>query len=109
MGGAEDVTSLWDELADELCAASSVTRSTMMGLPCLRVDGAFFASLARDEPRLLVKLPADRVAAMVEAGHGHPFAPAGRTFREWVAVDGTDEDTWRGLLAEARAFVENAA
>lgn len=103
-----DATTLWDELAEEQCTDPAVTRSTMMGLPCLRVDGAFFASLARDEPALLVKLPADRVSSMVADGTGLPFAPAGRTFREWVAIPDADEEVWRALLADARAFVAGA-
>ncbi|MFM2073098.1 MAG: hypothetical protein RLZZ623_3362, partial [Actinomycetota bacterium] len=36
----------WD-LAEELLQRPDVSRSTMMGLPCLRLDGAFFASLDR--------------------------------------------------------------
>jgi len=38
----------------------------------------------------------------VPAGHGERFAPAGRAFREWVAVTVPDRRRWQGLLAEAR-------
>jgi hypothetical protein len=34
----------------------------------------------------LVKLPQPRVGQLIAAGHGEPFAPAGRVFREWVAI-----------------------
>jgi hypothetical protein len=73
-----------------------------MGLPCVRLDGRFFASLDRRTGALLVKLPHDRVAALVTTGVGEPFASAGRVFREWVAVP--DRNRWQALLAEARAF-----
>jgi hypothetical protein len=35
---------------------------------------------------------------------GKPFAPAGRTFREWVLVDHRDPARWAKLIDEARAF-----
>jgi hypothetical protein len=38
------------------------------------------------------------------AGAGKPFAPAGRTFREWVLVDDRDPARWAALIDEARAF-----
>jgi uncharacterized protein (TIGR02453 family) len=74
----------------------------MMGLPCVRLRERFFASLDRRTGALLVKLPARRVAQLIDAGHGEAFAPAGRVFREWVAVPRPDRRRWRGLLAEAR-------
>ena len=49
-----------------------------------------------------MKLPAERVAHLVAAGQGEPFAPAGRVFREWVAAPRPDRRRWRALLAEAR-------
>jgi hypothetical protein len=100
---------LFWQLADELYADEAVTRSTMMGFPCLRVDGAFFASLDHREHHLIVKLSADRVNDLVESNLGDSFAPNGRVFREWVAIPEPDEETWRDLLLEAKAFAnENA-
>lgn len=82
-----------------------VSRSTMMGLPCLRTSGAFFASHDTRTGRLLVKLPASRVQELIADGAAQPFAPAGRTFREWAAVPAGRQDTWTSLLAEAFDFV----
>lgn len=93
---------LFWELVEPMYADPAVHRSTMMGLPCVRLDGRFFASLDRRTGALLVKLPADRVAQLIAAGHGEAFAPAGRVFREWVAVPKPDRLRWRGLLTEAR-------
>jgi hypothetical protein len=78
----------------------------MMGFPCLRSHGAFFASVEPRSGHLIVKLPADEVARLVGSGLGLPFAPNGRTFREWVAVPVPDEEEWRALLADAHAFVD---
>jgi hypothetical protein len=46
---------LWHHAAP-LLGRRDVSRSTMMGLPCLRVRGAFFASFDRRTGDLLVKL-----------------------------------------------------
>jgi hypothetical protein len=99
--GGEEL--FWD-LARPMLADPAVRRSTMMGLPCLRLDGRFFASLDRRTGALLVKLPRERVAVLVDDGTGEPFAPAGRVFREWLAVPRPDRRRWLALLAEARLF-----
>lgn len=91
----------WD-LIEPLYADPAVQRSTMMGLPCVRLDGRFFASLDRRTGALLVKLPQDRVQQVIAGGRGEPFAPAGRVFREWVAVPLPDRRRWRALLREAQ-------
>ena len=95
----------WERLSEELLASDpAITRSTMMGLPCLRLDGAFFASLDKRSGELLVKLPADEVSARVDRGEGRAFAPAGRVFREWLAIDPDSEEEWRNAMAAALDF-----
>jgi len=76
-----------------------------LGLPCLRVHGAFFASFDRRTGDLLVKIPEARVDALIAAEAAHSFAPAGRRFREWAAISPADEAGWRGLIEEAFADV----
>ena len=71
----------WD-IAHTFLKTDSVTRSTMMGLPCLRVNGHFFASFDPRTNSLVVKLPAARVDELIASHLGAPFAPAGRRFRE---------------------------
>ena len=89
------------EHAGAMLERPGVSRSTMMGLPCLRVNGAFFASFDRRTGDLLVKLPETRVDTLVASEAAHSFAPAGRRFREWAAVAPTDEQAWPGLISEA--------
>lgn len=93
------------ELAEPFLLRSGVTRSTMMGFPCLRLHGQFFASADRANGNLLVKLPEARVDALVAAGRAESFAPAGRRFREWAAIPFARSRTWRKLLDEAHDFV----
>ena len=47
----------WD-LAKPLLSDAAVTRSTMMGFPCLRLDGRFLRLRGPQDQALLVKLPA---------------------------------------------------
>jgi hypothetical protein len=91
--------------AEALLAAPLVTRSTMMGFPCLRVDGRFFASFDHQTGALVVKLPASRVDALISSGQAEAFAPAGRRFKEWAAISPGRRRQWSSLLSEALAFV----
>lgn len=94
----------YQRITEPLLARAGVSRSTMMGLPCLRIDGAFFASYDTHTGRLLIKLPASRVQELLAAGAAEPFAPAGRTFREWAGVPESRLDDWTGLLHEGLDF-----
>ena len=96
-------------LAQGLLAQEHVTRSTMMGLPCLRVNGAFFATYDRKSGGLVVKLPAQRVGELLSLHEAVPFAPAGRRFREWAAIPPERSRDWEPLLKEALDFVAGAA
>jgi hypothetical protein len=93
-------------LACKLLDEPDVTRSTMMGYPCLRSDGAFFACVERTTGHLIAKLPADRVQELIGLGRAVPFAPNGRVFREWAAFPVPNRREWRGVLDEARMFVD---
>jgi hypothetical protein len=97
---------LFWKLADTLLADPAVTRSTMMGYPCLRANGHFFACVERTTGHLVVKLPAERVDDLVASGQGISFAPNGRVFREWVGLPIPEEDEWIAFLDEARTFVD---
>jgi hypothetical protein len=91
-------------VAEPLLDDPATTIGTLMGFPCLRVEGAFFATCDHRSGDLVVKLPRHRVAELVDDGRGRPFAPAGRVFKEWVLVPERDAEEWRSLLDEARAF-----
>ena len=104
MDDAAAKKALFWQLAEALLAAGAANRATMMGFPCLRTDGRFFASIQPRTGELIVKLPAVRVLALIREGIGQPFAPNGRVFREWVEVPQADQERWSQLLAEAREF-----
>lgn len=83
---AEAVEARFWQLAQPLLDRAGVTRSTMMGFPCLRLQGDFFATCDRRTGSLVVKLDEDQVNRLLDAGRAEPFAPSGRRFREWAAI-----------------------
>ena len=90
-------------LADPLLEHAGVSRSTMMGFPCLRLNGDFFACCDRRTGDLVVKLTEQRVTELVDAGKAEPFAPNGRRFREWATIPVRRQPSWHALLDEALA------
>ncbi len=88
-------------LAEPLLQQAGVTRSTMMGFPCLRLNGRFFASCDHRTGHLVVKLDEQRVTAMLDVGRAEPFSPNGRRFREWASIPLRRSRSWPALLDEA--------
>ena len=101
---ASPARKLYEDLTDDLLYDPAVGRSTMMGHPCVRRAGRFFASFDPRADCLVVKLPAERVEALIDGSRGEPFAPNGKVFREWVSVPTPDPSGWARLLAEALDF-----
>jgi len=97
----------WD-IAEPFLTRSGTAIGTLMKFPCLRVDGNFFATCDHRTGDLIVKLPHQRVTQLIADGQGRPFAPAGRTFKEWTAIADRDEATWQSLLAEAWTHARNS-
>ncbi len=94
----------WDHVAP-LLASGTLDEGTIMGGRCVRVRGEFLAMPNHRGPGMVVKLPRERVTALVTEGRGAPFSPNGRVFREWLLVPGYDAALWDQLLAEGRQFV----
>lgn len=103
---AEAEEQFWALAARHLDSDDTV-EGTMMGSRCLRVGGEFTAMIHTKTGELIVKLAADRVTALIEAGSVESFAPNGRVFREWALVPATDEAAWTPLLAEAVEFARS--
>ncbi len=98
----------WD-IADDFIASGRVDEGSMMGHHCLRANpgGGFVATVERSSGNLVVKLPKPRVTALVESGEGLSFAPAGKVFREWVAIPVFEPSTWEAYIEESIAFVSS--
>jgi len=73
------------------------------GSRALKVEGRIFASLTKGE--LLLKLPRERVDALVVAGAGARLSTGGGApKREWITVP-PGAANWLSLAEEARAYV----
>lgn len=98
--------SLFWELIEELQLEDPrVEEGTIMGGRCARVSGEFLGLVDYKSSGMVVKLPKDRVAELIDQGVGQPFAPAKKVFKEWVAVPKRDRRRWRSLLRESIEFV----
>jgi hypothetical protein len=82
-----------------------VVEGTIMKSRCLRVGEEFLALVDFKGSGLVVKLPKERVAALIEQGRGQSFAPAKKVFKEWLSVPELDREAWGSLLREGVEFV----
>jgi hypothetical protein len=77
------------------------------GSEALRVGGSIVAMLVQG--RVVLKLPRERVEALIGAGDGEPFdSGRGRPMREWVVLTGDPADDL-GLLHEAVELARSRA
>jgi hypothetical protein len=96
-------TERWLELVKG-SVGGPVTEGTMFGAKGLRTGRKFFAIWWHE--RLVAKLPAPRLAALVEAGEAEQFEPmAGRPMNGWAIIAPAAD--WTGIVDEARAHVES--
>lgn len=101
----EAETLFWKLAATLQAEDGRIVEGTIMNGRCLRVGQAFLAMVDVNGSGLVVKLPRTRVAELIQAGHGQSFAPAGRTFSEWLSVPEVDRRRWLRLLREGVEFV----
>jgi hypothetical protein len=105
--GGDELTAeaRFDAIVEPFSRDPRVTRGAGFGSsPGRSVDGRIFAMLVRGE--LVVKLPRQRVAELVEAGTAGWFdAGKGRPMREWASINVAQAGAWPKLVAEAYEFV----
>lgn len=95
----------YEALVEDLLNNPDVTRAKQRGFGSgLRAHGKVFAMLVKD--KLVVKLPQQRVVALIAAGEGEPYEYGQRRVaKEWVAIASGHEAQWPMLAREALAFV----
>ena len=71
----------------------------------LAVEGKIFTMLT-PKGGFVVKLPKERVDALVDGGAGARFGPGARTMKEWVTIDPAATADWVALAKEAYMFVK---
>ncbi len=74
------------------------------GSTSLKARGKIFAMLVKG--RLVVKLPASRVAELDGQGLGDQFDPGhGQVQKEWLSIGTDSMETWLALATESEAFL----
>ncbi len=105
-----DVRERYEDLVDDLVGIDGVTPprgGSGFGRGALRCRGKIFAMLVRG--RLVVKLPADRVTALIASGDGVAFdANKGTPMREWLSLAPESAVDWLELATEALDFARAA-
>ena len=107
----DEADARWAALVEAMLAAGEATYGAgddgpkrAFGATSLKTNGKIFAMLVKG--RLVVKLPAARVAELSAAGEGRAFDPGhGRIQREWFDADTDDPAAWLALATESEAFV----
>ena len=90
----------WDLAAELQAEDPRIVEGTIVKSRCLRVGEEFLALVDYKGSGLVVKLPRERVAALIEQGEGQSFAPAKKVFKEWLSVPELDRERWSSLLRE---------
>ncbi len=105
MGTEERFAALVDHFRDTPgVSVPDRTGPRRFGSLALKVDGSIFAMLTSGQ--LVVKLPSERVQALIADGTGAPFGTGkDRPMKEWVTVAVEDHDTWVVLAEDALGFV----
>ena len=102
-----DVARAWERIVATLVrerrAEAPSAKRRAFGSNGLKAKGKIFAMLSQST--VVVKLPRERVDALVESGAGDYYDPGhGRRMKEWIALRG-DTRRWLAFAREAHAFV----
>ncbi len=103
-----DATRSFESLGEALSDRDGVTVGAGRGFGsgALKVDGRIFAMLSQG--RLVLRLPAPRVAELIAIGRGGVFdAGKGRPMKEWVTLQ-DDPALCLALAEEALTFTRQA-
>ena len=106
---AHDTKEPFDQLAQVFSDTAGVTlpgesNTRGFGSNALRFGGSIFAMYVRGN--LVVKLPSERVNALVADGQAAYFsANRGRPMKEWAVLLTDDAAKWKQIAGEALQFV----
>ncbi len=107
--GHEAAEARFEDLVDEMVGCPGVTPpsgGSGFGRGALRWEKKIFAMFVRG--RLVVKLPAARVDALVADGDGVRFdANRGIPMKEWLSLDPESRLAWLPLAREALDFAQS--
>jgi len=109
--GLEEPGARFEDLVFQLISVDGVippSGGRGFGRSALRVQGKIFAMLVRG--RLVLKLPVQRVDALVDGGAGVRFdANKGTAMKQWLNLDPESDIDWLPLAREALEFVRDTS
>ncbi len=97
---------LFDSIAQEFASGDAgITKSKMMGSPCLKVRGKMFAVYWRDA--MIFKLAGDAHKNALARKGAQLFDPSemNRPMKEWVVVPYAHKAKWRAFTESALTYV----
>lgn len=94
----------YETIAKKLEQEDGVEISTMMGTPCLRYQGEFFAMFFDKANAVIAKLPEARVNELIAVETGQPFNFTKKRFKEWVLIPTPDE--YERYILEALGYAK---
>ncbi|MBI3587489.1 MAG: TfoX/Sxy family protein [Ignavibacteriales bacterium] len=99
-----DTATPFDSVIKAMEKVRGVIPTKMFGSVGLKFNGKVFAMVVKE--KLVVKLPKERVDALIAAGNGEYFDPGhGRLMKEWIAVEPSKKISWLELSKEAKEFI----
>ncbi len=105
----DTLESRYARIVEALAGAPGVTLGSPnkkgFGSGTLQIGGKIFAMLDR-RGNFVVKLPKERVAALIASGYGAPYdAGKSHPMQEWLTVSAESDVQWLSLAKEAMAFM----
>lgn len=102
----ERFASIAEALLGEADVTLGFSGQKRFGSSSLQVAGKIFAMLVKDQ--FVVKVPRERVDALIASGSGERFDPGhGRLMKEWITINPTSVERWLPLAKEAMGFVSS--
>ena len=92
-------------IAQALARDGEIETRSMLASSGLATGGKVFAMFVRG--CLVVKLPRERVAALMASGQGTAFESGGRLMKEWAVLPEETQDDHVALTREARSMSAN--
>jgi TfoX/Sxy family transcriptional regulator of competence genes len=101
---AADDGQQFEHISAALLKHQGVEHGRMFGSDGLKISGKVFAMQVNGA--LVVKLPVDRVQALVNAKQASLFDPGhGRPMKEWVSIATGTAQAWQALAEESLQYV----
>jgi TfoX N-terminal domain len=92
----------YNQIAEHLKITENVTKGSMFGAKCIKLNRKVFAMFYQDE--MVFKLPPETHQQVLDMDGTHLFEPMpGRKMKDWVSVP--NQDIWEELAKSAMTYL----